>query len=329
MVERKERKPGYRITEDDGVSRLGAVNVGKYPLHHFSHEFNEEYTRTLPLFLRFAGYDEWVKGCYRVRKRSSTFAMELIREGTFRFVQNGREHVLEPGMLFLVHREADSEFSILSDYALKQTVSLDGIMLYSLLEQTGLLRADCVRLRDPAPFIRLFEAAHDALEQRDADYHLRGSALVYELLVRLGEQLHDALPDPLPAILNYINRNLSHPLRLEELCRTFGISRTSLHRLFVAHLHSPVGGYVIGQRLRAAQSLLQNSSYPIKEIAARIGYSSQLYFATEFKRLTGETPGDYRRRQKLSRTFEFNRARRNGGASPSAETDGEKTGFPL
>ena len=86
-----------------------------------------------------------------------------------------------------------------------------------------------------------------------------------------------------------------------------------MHRLFVAHLHSPVGGYVIGQRLRAAQSLLQNSSYPIKEIAARIGYSSQLYFATEFKRLTGETPGDYRRRQKFSRTFEFNRARRNGG----------------
>ncbi len=98
---------------------------------------------------------------------------------------------------------------------------------------------------------------------------------------------------------------------------------------FSSHICTVRSGDVIGQRLRAAQSLLQNSSYPIKEIAARIGYSSQLYFATEFKRLTGETPGDYRRRQKFSRTFEFNRARRNGGASPSAETDGEKTDSPL
>ncbi len=321
IMDNQPRKPNVQIKEDDGVSRLGAINVGQYPLHHFAHEFDEESTRNLPLFLRFAGFDEWVRGCYRVRKSSNTFALELVREGVFVFVQNGRSHEVYQDMMFIVHREGDSEISVNSDYAAKQTVSLDGRMLYPILEQTGLVRHSCLTLREPDKFIRLFDRANSILSRRDNDYLLQGSVLAYQILLELGTMHHLTYPEPLPDIMSYINRNLHRPLSLIDLCHTFAIGRTSLYRLFMEHLKISVGDYIIARRLQVAQNLLQNTDYPIKEVAARAGYSNQLYFAAEFKRLTGETPRDYRKRVSCSIVAEFhNVIRDQANSTPSVSS---------
>ncbi len=309
--------PNVKITEDDGVSRIGAVNVGKYPLHHFAHEFDEETTRTLPLFLCFAGYDEWVKGCYRVRKSSNIFALEFVREGTFHFTNNGQSYEARPGSMFIVHKQSNTEMSTVSDYAAKQALGIDGMMLQPLLEQNGLTRCPFLTLKEPELFIRLFNKAHSLLSKRGNNYQLQCSILAYELLLQLGAAYQQSFPEPLNEIINYINRNLHQPLSLVDLSHMFGIGRTSLYRLFIAHLKKSVGDYIISRRLQAAENLLQTTDYPIKEIAARVGYSNQLYFATEFKRMTGETPSDYRKRLKFSLSHTFTNARK-------AETDGDR-----
>lgn len=298
-------KSDIKINEDDGVSSLGAINVGRYPLHHFAHEFDDESTRQLPLFLRFAGFDEWVRGCYRVRKNSNTFALELVRKGVFGFAQNGKSYEVSSNELFIVHKENNSEISICSDYASKLTVSVDGRMLQPLLEQTGLASRNFLTLKEPERFIRLFEQAHSILSRRDNDYLLQGSILAYELLLELGALHRRIYPDPLPDIISYINRNMHRSLSLAEICHTFSIGRTSMYRLFMTHLKKSVGDYIISKRLQAAQNLLQNTDYPIKEVAARTGYSNQLYFAAEFKRLTGEAPGAYRKRVNSALATEF------------------------
>jgi AraC-like DNA-binding protein len=50
-------------------------------------------------------------------------------------------------------------------------------------------------------------------------------------------------------------------------------------------------------RLEASQKLLCNSAIPISEIAAHVGYSDPAHFTRSFRRWTGETPRDYRRRR--------------------------------
>jgi len=43
-------------------------------------------------------------------------------------------------------------------------------------------------------------------------------------------------------------------------------------------------------------NMLRNTDASIVSVAAELGYASQTAFAAAFRRLTGETPSDWRRR---------------------------------
>jgi YesN/AraC family two-component response regulator len=43
-----------------------------------------------------------------------------------------------------------------------------------------------------------------------------------------------------------------------------------------------------------AKEMLTNTSLSIKEIAFNLGYNNHDYFFTAFKRMTGQTPAEYR-----------------------------------
>jgi AraC-like DNA-binding protein len=46
-----------------------------------------------------------------------------------------------------------------------------------------------------------------------------------------------------------------------------------------------------------AQKLLRKTSIPIKEIAYECGFTSVVYFNQRFKKLSGMSPGQYRKHQ--------------------------------
>jgi AraC-like DNA-binding protein len=52
-------------------------------------------------------------------------------------------------------------------------------------------------------------------------------------------------------------------------------------------------------RMSLASRLLRQSKFPMLEVANRSGYDSEVAFHRAFKRVTGTTPGAYRRRQQV------------------------------
>jgi LacI family transcriptional regulator len=50
-------------------------------------------------------------------------------------------------------------------------------------------------------------------------------------------------------------------------------------------------------RLNRAKALLVGSSLPIKQVAAAAGFAGVPYLTRVFRRATGETPAEYRRRR--------------------------------
>jgi AraC-like DNA-binding protein len=59
------------------------------------------------------------------------------------------------------------------------------------------------------------------------------------------------------------------------------------------------GQDMIRGKMDHAKSLLLVDEYmPLATIAERLGYSSQYHFIRQFKQITGETPGAYRRKNK-------------------------------
>ena len=48
-------------------------------------------------------------------------------------------------------------------------------------------------------------------------------------------------------------------------------------------------------RMNKARQLLLYTNWPLAELASRVGYSDGANFANRFRRLTGQTPGAFRR----------------------------------
>lgn len=81
---------------------------------------------------------------------------------------------------------------------------------------------------------------------------------------------------------------------VEQICESVGVSRSTLDRLFQDDLGRSVAGEMTRIRIQRCQSLLLNTDQSLAEIARQCGYSSATYLCRFFKRVTTQTPNEYR-----------------------------------
>lgn len=58
--------------------------------------------------------------------------------------------------------------------------------------------------------------------------------------------------------------------------------------------------YLVKTRIDESKFLLTNSSLKIKEVANEVGYEDSLYFSKVFKKITGVSPKEYIRSEKIN-----------------------------
>lgn len=94
----------------------------------------------------------------------------------------------------------------------------------------------------------------------------------------------------------YFAQNLTHEMKVEEVCTAVGCTRTQLQQAFRARLRHTAMEEFAAMRLDYAAQLLARGSTP-GEVAAQLGYCSGAYFSQKFHAATGNTPSAYRRMQ--------------------------------
>jgi AraC-like DNA-binding protein len=105
-----------------------------------------------------------------------------------------------------------------------------------------------------------------------------------------------ALVDPrLSRAFKAIHAKVEHGWTVEELAREAGMSRSA----FAARFRESVGlsplDYVTRWRMFRAGAMLRRGERSMAEIAVKVGYENESAFAKAFKRVTGITPGAYRK----------------------------------
>jgi AraC family transcriptional regulator len=83
---------------------------------------------------------------------------------------------------------------------------------------------------------------------------------------------------------------------LSALASDAGLSRFHFCRSFKESTGLSPHAWLRQYRLEQAMNMLRETDEPVVSIAAVLGYSSQTAFAAAFKKLTAETPSDWRRR---------------------------------
>lgn len=103
---------------------------------------------------------------------------------------------------------------------------------------------------------------------------------------------------PPPAVARVLQRPvLGNPARdwkARELAALAGVSYSRLREQFRAARRQTLHEFLQRTRLDLARQLLGNRRLSIKQIAARLNFSSEFYFSHFFRRATGMSPSQFR-----------------------------------
>jgi AraC family transcriptional regulator len=110
----------------------------------------------------------------------------------------------------------------------------------------------------------------------------------------------------LSRVLDYIDANLEGDLTIDRLASIACLSRFHFARAFKTAVGQSPHRYVSAKRLERAKALLIRGDQSLVDIALALNFSCQANFTRAFRQVTGQTPGEYRRRSKSSDEIDRN-----------------------
>jgi AraC family L-rhamnose operon regulatory protein RhaS len=159
-----------------------------------------------------------------------------------------------------------------------------------------------------AGIIRSFEKIRDLLENYKAEPNISRMKLhinelimeTYEMLKKSKHPLDTSLTHAQRTVELFLSDLVNHlPLEwtLETMAKHCGMGRSQFSNYTRKIINQSPMNYLIEVRVAAAKKMLQeNTSLNITEIAMACGFQSAQYFATQFRKYTGISPRDFRRK---------------------------------
>ena len=95
---------------------------------------------------------------------------------------------------------------------------------------------------------------------------------------------------------DYLQEHLSGDVSIDTLAGIAGMGSRNFIRRFKAATGRLPGAYIQMLRVSAAKELLEHGAVSIQNVSSKIGYEDVAFFRSLFKRHTGMTPAEYRKR---------------------------------
>lgn len=107
------------------------------------------------------------------------------------------------------------------------------------------------------------------------------------------------VPPECESLKEYMNAHYKESITLDTLADV-----SHLNKYYLSHIFSKAFGvspinYLLERRILHSKELLKSFDYTITQIAHLSGFSSANYFTQSFKKYTGLTPKDYRKKHKV------------------------------
>lgn len=96
-------------------------------------------------------------------------------------------------------------------------------------------------------------------------------------------------------LLSWLAEHLDEDLSVERLARRSHMSPRTFARRFRAETGVTPHAWVTGQRVLAAEELLERTDHPVEMVAARVGFGNAAALRQHFARSRGVSPQEYRR----------------------------------
>ena len=94
-------------------------------------------------------------------------------------------------------------------------------------------------------------------------------------------------------ICEYLDANVEKRLQFEDIQKEFGVSASVIKRLFHSNMNCGIMEYFTFLKIDCAKQLIRESDLNFTEIAEKLGFNTQQYFTTVFRRISGMSPSEY------------------------------------
>ena len=128
---------------------------------------------------------------------------------------------------------------------------------------------------------------------------LRHIFLTINRYIKEGKQTQKDTINDIERAVHYFNENYNKQISIEQYASEHLMSVNWFIHSFKSVMKVPPMQYIVSLRIAAAKGYLENSNKNIAEIAATVGYDNALYFSRLFRKYTGVTPTEYRKRSKI------------------------------
>ncbi len=97
-------------------------------------------------------------------------------------------------------------------------------------------------------------------------------------------------------VIRHIDKHYTEPISMQAMAELAGLSATHFNARFREVLRMPPSQFLLSRRVEHARRLLTETSKELGEIAIDSGFYDQSHFTKRFRRVTGITPKEYRKR---------------------------------
>ena len=217
--------------------------------------------------------------------------------------KSNSEHLVVYNLCFL------PEFISSINIHLPILVELTDIMLYKSLYPDEIIYSPDLKLSGSmrTKIEQLYEKMYLEFTSKGINYVELLRLSLCELLLKIHRfyQQNHASPESavikyrhqlIPDCIQYLRENYSKKVTIEELSNNFFLSKSYLSSLFKKATGSGVVEYLQHIRIERACELLTNTTLSITEISTQVGYTDYRFFNKSFKKITGVTAHEYRKK---------------------------------
>ncbi len=150
----------------------------------------------------------------------------------------------------------------------------------------------------------MFSQLFNLWQEKNVDYKYKCSALFCKILAECHVQnfKQPIAPSKIQRSIDYLIKNYQKNISIKQIAEQSFISEVYFRKLFKKEFKISPQKYINNLKLENAIDLMQTDYYSLKEISSMIGFSDYKYFLIQFKKFTGLSPTEYKKKLENSKT---------------------------
>lgn len=252
-------------------------------------------------------------GTYRLKTRPKLptywqkgrrdYQILYVANGKAHFWFDGKEEIVSAGHMVLYKSEEIQKYVYyLEDNPEVFWIHFTGSDVKNILAYHGISLDEHVFYCGVLPdYKALFRKIIQELQLCRYGYEDYIASLFNDILLLVDRQQHEQkkatgnVQEQIERAAAYFNENYNTKISIDDYAESLHISTNWFIHNFKQYAGMSPAQYILSLRMVNAQSLLERTTYNIKEISEIVGYENPLYFSRVFKKEIGKSPAQYRK----------------------------------